>query len=276
MTPEILDQLRSLRGLIASVVVSGHVDEHFSQALSDLRSWNDRNDFHKVEYRKFLSPFVEQGRDDCMEHALKEGYDFCLQIDADAAPFAPDSLLKMLHTAFISVPDSDVVGAYAQLKHPPYLPVIDTGTGTWEPHYPGEGILPVMRTGGHFILIKPRVCRRFGPPWFKTRRTLRPVDALAEVDNLARIHEDGRNALTDSPTWKMLVEKTKEQGGGGVSVVGEDSGFCDAVMAAGGKIYVNTDIFVGHVGKRVVEPRMLDEEMRKREAQMMASVGVGE
>ena len=38
-----------------------------------------------------------------------------------------------------------------------------------------------MRTGGHFILVKTGITARFGPPWFKTRRTMRAIDALTEV-----------------------------------------------------------------------------------------------
>lgn len=276
MTPEELEHLRTLPGLIATVITTGSEDPHFGQCFSDLRSWNDRNGFHRVEYVRFNSPFVEVGRDEVMQHALKENYAWCLQIDADAAPFSPDALARILHTAFIAAPQADVVGAYCQLKAPPFLPTIDTGSGCWEPHYPGEGILPVIRTGGHFLLVKPGVCRRFGPPWFRTRRTLRPIDALAEIDNFARIHEDGRNALTQTETWKALVAEAQKSGGGAVSTVGEDSGFCDAVKAAGGTIVVDTNIYVGHVGKRVITPELLNDEMRKREARMRAAVGVME
>lgn len=274
MRPEDLELLRQKAGLIATVITSGAEDPHYGQAFSDLRSWNDRNGFHKVEYRRFHCPFVEAGRDDVMQHALNENYAWVLQIDADAAPFAPNALAQILHTAFIVAQDADVVGAYCQLKNPPYLPTIDTGSGTWEPHFPGEGILPVIRTGGHFLLVKPEICRRFGPPWFRTRRTMRPIDALAEVDNLARLSEDGRNDLTKTETWQKLMAKARDEGGGAVSTVGEDSGFSDAVMAAGGKIVVDTGIYVGHVGKRVITPEMLNKEMRKREAAFAGAVGV--
>jgi hypothetical protein len=274
--PETLDRLRDLPGLIATVITSGAEDPHYGQAFSDLRSWNDRNAFHRVEYLRFHCPFVEQGRDEVIAHALKENYAWTLQIDADAAPFPPDSLAKMLHTAFVVTPDADVVGAYCQLKNPPYLPTIDTGSGTWEVHYPGEGVLPVIRTGGHFLLVKPEICRRFGPPWFRTRRTIRPIDALAEIDNLARITEDGKNALTETETWKRLVAKARDEGGGAISTVGEDSGFSDAILAAGGRIYVDTDIYVGHVGKRVITPDLLAEEMEDRAKQFRAAVGVWE
>ena len=276
MTPEALQPLRDLPGLIATVIVSGSEDPHFGQSISDLRSWNDRNDFHKVEYRRFHSPFVEVGRDEVVEHTLKEKYAWMLMIDADAAPFPPDALARLLHTAFVATPDANVVGAYCQLKHPPYLPTLDSGSGTWEVHYPGEGVLPAIRTGGHFLLVKPQICTRFGPPWFRTRRTMRPIDAMAELDNYAHIKMHGRNPLTETDAWQHLLENAKTEAGGGISTVGEDSGFSDAVKAAGGRIYVDTNLWVGHVGKRVITPDLLDEEMRKREAQMRAACGIWE
>ncbi len=268
--------LSELPGLVATVVTSGSIDESFAECLSNMRSWCDRNDFHNVEWRTFRSPFVEMGRDEVLAHALENDYAWVLQIDADAAPFKEDSLERILRTAFVDRPDSDVVGAYAQLKHAPYLPTIDTGTGTWEVHYPDEGILPVIRTGAHFLLVKPPILRRFGPPWFRTRATLRPIDALSEVDNYARIKEDGINALTETETWRHLMKEARKEGGGGTSAVGEDSGFCDAVKAAGGMIYVDTNIWVGHIGKRVIEPGMLHDAMETRERRLKASVGVYE
>lgn len=274
MTPENLAHLSSLRGLVATVVTSGSVDDSFSQCYQDLRSWCDRNDFHAIEWRTFRSPFVEQGRDEVLSHTLKEGYEWCLQIDADAAPFEPGLLARLLETAFITHPDADVVGAYAQLKHPPYLPTIDTGTGTWEVHYPGEGVLPVIRTGAHCILTKSRILHKFGPPWFRTRTTIPPIKALAEIDNFARTHTSGLNPLASTAAWKTLMGEAKKLPPEVESQVGEDSGFCDAVRAAGGTIYVNTDLWVGHVSKRVIEPSMLQESMEEMETRRRMSVGV--
>ena len=272
MDAQTFDKLRALKGSVSTVVL-GQVEESFSHALSNMRDWNTRNGFLSVEYVNVPAALVEVGRDTVIEHALHERYDYALQIDADAAPFPQDLLAQMLWTAFVARPDADVVGAYCQVKGS-YSPTIDTGTGTWEIHYPGEGILDVIRTGAHAILVKPRICTKFGPPWFRTRRTMRPIDALAEIDNYARIHEDGENALTQTETWQRLVAKAREAGGGGVSAVGEDSGFCDAVKAVGGRIYVNTDIWVGHVERRVIVPQLLDDEMKKREDRLKALVGV--
>ncbi len=276
MEAETLEHLQNLRGCIATVVLSGAVDEYYAQAREDLRSWNDKNGFVNVEYLTVSATLVEPGRDSILEHALKQDppYDFVLQIDADAAPIPQEALAQILYSAYIEAPDSDVVGAYCQLKHKPYLPTIDTGTGTWEPIFPGEGLIPVIRTGGHFLLTKTGILTKFGPPWFKTRRTMRPIDALTEVDNYARLKLHGENPLRESDAWEDLQTRAREEGGGVVSTAGEDSGFCDALKAVGGKIYVNTNLVIGHVAKRIIKPSDLKDTLTKKGEMFDSVVGI--
>lgn len=274
-----LDQIRPLRGLVATIVLTGSVMEEFAMCRENMRAWNVSQGLTSVEYMNLSAQLVEHGRDAACSHALNPNpkaneppYDYVLQIDADAV-FSEDALARVLTTAFVTHPHADVVGGYAQLKSPPFLPTIDTGTGTWEPIFPGEGVLPVMRTGGHFLLIKTPILQRFGPPWFRTRRSLRPIDALREVDNFSRIHHHGENVLAGEK-WDALVGEATRQGGGGESAVGEDSGFCDAAKAVGATIVVDTNLVVGHIRKQLVTPEMLRDEMRKRERRMDAAVGV--
>jgi hypothetical protein len=271
MTPD-LDTLKTLRGLVGTVCTSGAVMPEFASAREEMRAWNISNGFTSVEYVTENAVLVEHGRDALAAHALAEKYDFMLQVDADAI-FPPDALARILHTAFIRVPDADVVGAYAQLKNEPFLPTIDTGTGTWEPIFPGEGVLPVIRTGAHFLLVKTPILARFGPPWFRTRRSVRPIDALREIDNFSRLKNRGRNVLAGE-AWDTLVAAAQKDSGGVESAVGEDSGFCDAAMAAGARIYVDTDLVTGHVAKRLITPEMLADSLKKRDAMRAAAVGV--
>jgi hypothetical protein len=213
-----------------------------------------------------------------MEHALKPNgdeppYDWVLQIDADAAPIPHDIVLALLYDAYVLAPEADVVGAYCQLKTPPHLPTIDTGTGTWEIHFPGGGLLPVMRTGGHCLLVKTPILTRFGPPWFSTRRSMRPMDALHEIDNYARCKLDGENPLQETDAWKELVDHVKAEPGANHHV-GEDSGFCDAVKAVGGTILVDTNLVVGHVGKKIYSPIDLRDAVAERKANNLLGCGI--
>ena len=124
-----------------------------------------------------------------------------LFVDGDAV-FAPDAMTRLLMTAYQTHPHADVVGGYCTLRGEPYLPTIDTGTGTWESWMPGNGVLEVMRTGSAFILLKRHVFERVPGPWYGTRNPWRPIDALAEVDNFAHTKFDGRNPLAETAEWK--------------------------------------------------------------------------
>jgi hypothetical protein len=267
--------LTQFKGLVSTIVLSGTVHEEFAMCRENMRAFNIEQGFTRVEYRNFNAVLVEHGRDEALQHAVNERYDWCLQIDADAT-FPPDALARILQTAFVTVPNSDVVGGYAQLKHAPFLPTIDSGSGTWEPIFPGEGVLPVIRTGAHFVLVKPRILSRFGPPWFRTRRSMRPIDALRDVDNYARIKLDGANPLSELDAWQRLMDEAKGEAGGTESPVGEDSGFCDALKAAGGAIFVDTNLVIGHLSKRLVTPQMLKEAKDEEMARYRAAVGVYE
>lgn len=275
--------LSALRGLVATANLTGSVHYETMDALLKLALHNAKIGLTQVEYRTFPAQLVEAGRDAILHHALnprgdgsEKPYDYVLMFDGDAT-FGPDALLRLLKTAYVEAPDADVVSAYAQLKHPLSLPCIDTGTGTWEPIFPGEGVLPAMRVGGHFLLIKTSALRRFGPPWFRTRRTLKPVDALSEVDNFARIKFDGSNPLQESAAWRTLHRVAREEAHAqGVASVGEDSGFCDALLAAGGSIYVNTDVVTGHLTKRVISPSDLKSAMEGEARKRRLTVGVYE
>lgn len=267
-----MDELKNLRGLVATVVLTGSVMEEFAACLMEARAHCITNGYTSIEWLTFPAQLVEAGRDTVLEHARDQNYDFAILIDADAV-FNADLITAMLMSAFVTAADSDALGAYAQLKHDPYLPVIDTGTGTWEPHFPGEGILPCIRTGGHCILVKASAWQRMPQPWFRTRRTMKPMDALREVDNYARIKNDGKNPL-DTADWRLLMEKASEEFGGVIASVGEDSGFCDSLLAHGGKLYVDCNIVTGHIAKKTIRAQDLREAMKSRQRKLGLSVGV--
>lgn len=266
--------LKSLKGLIATVVTTGNVESMFAQCREDMRSFHDRNGFHNIEYRQFDAKLVEAGRDAAVEHFLSQkDYAWIVQVDADAT-FSPDSVVRILETAFNLVPSSDMVGAYCQLKGGANLPTIDTGSGKWEVHYPGEGVIPVIRTGAHFILCKRSAFEKMGaPPWFRTRVAPRAIDVLAELDGIARQNFDGQNPFWKGE-WDELLEKASKNAKDGPSGVGEDSGFADRLKACGGQIWVDTNITTGHVSKKVIVPQDLIDAINRHERQYRLACGV--
>jgi len=174
-------------------------------------------------------------------------------VDGDAV-FGPDAIAQLLLTAYGSHPHADAVGGYCTLRGEPFLPTIDTGTGTWESVLPGNGVLEVMRTGSAFILLKRHCFEKVSGPWYGTRNPMRPIDALAEVDNFAHTRFDGRNPLSETAEWKALLQCALDDPGSRkphdpYAFIGEDSNWCDAMRFAGLRILVNTDIEVAHVDR---------------------------
>jgi hypothetical protein len=201
-----------------------------------------------------------------------------LFVDGDAV-FQPNALLKLLQTAYADRPDADVVGAFCTLRGEPYLPTIDTGTGTWESWLPGQGVVDVMRTGSAFILIKRHVFEKIPGPWYGTRNPMRPIDALAEVDNFAHTKFDGKNPLAETPEWQALLQCAKDDPSSRnrhdiSSFVGEDSNACDWMRFQGLRIVVNTDVEVHHVDRVIRSAADHRDVMKKRDGLLRACVGL--
>src|SRR3972149_8703966 len=178
--------------------------------------------------------------------------------------FVPQLMEQLLITAYHLTPWADVVGAWCPLRGAPYLPTIDTGTGTWESHDAGMGPVEVIRTGSACVLVKRAIYERMEYPWYGVRPAPRPVDMMAEFDNYVRCKMDGRNPFRDDDLWARIETCAREdarsqrrnaqaQGPGGFyGSVGEDSNFCDRVKALGGRIVVNTDIVANHMERRPI------------------------
>jgi hypothetical protein len=156
------------------------------------------------------------------------------------------------------MPSADAIGAWCPLRGELALPTIDTGTGTWESHYPGSGILPVMRTGGAFLLVKRHVFEAMKDPWFRMRVPARAIDMIGELDNWLRIKFDGKNPFREQgDTWARAEKAATDDPSIVIEnfvpvEVGEDSGFCDRAKLAGFNLFVNTNIACGHVDSRVL------------------------
>jgi hypothetical protein len=273
LSPEQSELLQSKAGLVATVVISGSVDDMYATAHEEMRCFNIKNGFENVEYRRESAILVEPGRDRVVEHALNQNYDWVLQIDADMV-FPADAMLRLLTHHYINIPNADAIGAYCTLKGHPFLPTIDTGTGTWESHYPGSGIMQVIRTGTAFMMAKTSAFRKFGPPWFRTKHSNKVLEAMQGVDNAANCWLDGRNPLRDTAAWKSLYHEAMKRGGTGEGAIGEDSGFCDRLKMAGGTIFVDTDIAVGHVGKKVYGWTDHKDAMKDRKRMQRLIIGV--
>lgn len=233
-----------------------------------------------VQYIVVPGSLVDRARNNSVATMLQtqppQGW--LLFVDGDAV-FQPNAIMDLLTFAYGEGKDYvDAVGAYCTLRGEPYLPTIDTGTGTWESVLPGQGPMEVMRTGSAFILLKRHCFERVPGPWYGTRNPMRPIDALAEVDNFAHTRFDGKNPLADTPEWQTLMkcalDDPSTRGPMNVTAfVGEDSNWCDMMRFHGLRIFVHTDVTVDHVDRAIRSAT--DHRKIMQEAEKMTRTLVG-
>lgn len=242
------------------VTTYGAIRSETVQSLMETRSHCEKAGLVNVTWRFVPGTLVDKARNDAVRGLLSDpNAAWLLFIDADMV-WQPDAVLQLLTTAYAESPWADVVGGYCPLRGDMALPTIDTGTGTWESHFPGSGTLEVMRTGAAFILVKRHVYQTLKEPWYALRVPMRPIDAMLEVDNFCRIKFDGENPFKNLPSaaWEQLERCAIDDPSCShdqftPAEVGEDSGFCDRARNAGFRIVVNTNIVTGHVDTKIVD-----------------------
>lgn len=234
---------------MACITTYGSIQGNTVQSWMDMRSFSEKNGLVNVQWQIVNGTLVEKARNDAVRQMLRIGAQWLLFMDGDM--LAPqDSLLRLLQISYQPGSPVDVIGGYCTLKGDWSLPTIDTGTGTWESWFPGSGVVEVIRTGAAFLLIKRHVFEKMPDPWFRMRVPMRPLDALREVDNYARIKLHGENPFREHPAWNELESAATADPSLKEFVpaeVGEDSGFCDRAKAYGFRLFVDTDTQVGHL-----------------------------
>jgi len=230
-------------------------------SLLAARSFSEKQGLQNIQWEMIPGTLVEKARNEAVRRMLRAPHGWILFIDGDCT-FDEQAILQLLQSAYGEIPAADAMGAWCPLRGELALPTIDTGTGTWESHYPGSGILPVMRTGGAFLLVKRHVFEAMKDPWFRMRVPARPIDFMAEVDNWLHIKFDGKNPFREQmpEVWDKAMKCAQDDPSIVVDnfvpvEVGEDSGFCDRAKLAGFNLFVNTNIACGHVDQVVLDWR---------------------
>lgn len=259
----------------------GPIRHETVQCLLEMRSQSEKNGLSNVQYSFIPGTLVEKARNEAVRQMLRAGAGWLCMVDGDMT-FEPNSLHRLLATAYGEMPQADAIGAYCSLRGELALPTIDSGTGTWESWYPGSGVVEVMRTGAAFLLVKRHVFEGLKDPWFRMRVPFdRWVSIMAELDNFARIKFDGRNPFRGLPDaeWEKL-EKAATEDPSAVPEqfvpveVGEDSGFCDRARNAGFRLFVHTDVVCGHVDSKIVTWQDHKKAIAAMETTNLQCVGV--
>jgi hypothetical protein len=231
---------------------------------------------HNLQWYVVPGHLVDKARNEAVQQMLADKDAAWLWfIDADMQ-FDATIMDEIFATSFASCTWADIVGAWCPLRGEPYLPTIDTGTGTWESVAPRDGPKEVIRTGAACVLIKRRVYEKMQPPWYGVRPAPRALDVMYELDNFANIKFDGKNPLTKTKEWQQLLKCAAEEGGAqnSYSTVGEDSSFCDRAKALGFRIVVQTNAVCNHVDKRIIKPEDHLDAMKERRTRIRAAAGI--
>lgn len=232
-----------------------------------------------VHIQHFGGSLVDKARNDAARACLGGNFGYVLFIDGDMT-FPQETIFNLVQAAYTPRAEwADAIGAYCVLRGGA-IPTIDTGTGTWESHFPGSGVLEVIRTGAAFLLVKRHCFEKMKEPWFLSRQPMRWLDAMTEIDNLSRTHLHGINPFRDLPgkPWETLLEMAsndpQSQKGETGYMVGEDSGFCDAAKAMGLRLAVDTDLEIGHIDTTVLNGASHKAKMDERERDHRLLYGV--
>lgn len=262
------------------ITTFGSIRHESAQCWMESRAACDREGLTNIAWAMVPGGLVDKARNDSVRQALRAGAQWLLFLDGDMT-WEPDLVKRMLIAAYGEVPHADVLGGYCSLRGDIALPTIDTGTGTWESIYPGRGPVEVMRTGAACLLVKRHVFERIPEPWFALRVPKRPLDAIAEFDNFCRVKLHGENPFRAAlpELWQHIERAAADDPSAAPGQfvpgeVGEDSGFCDRVRLHGLRIFVHTDIILGHVETRVTNWTHHREKMREHERTLRQAAGL--
>lgn len=240
------------------VTTYGSITQETTQCLLAARSFCEKQGLVNMQWQMIPGTLVEKARNEAVRQMLRGGHGFLLFIDGDCT-FDENAILLLIQSAYGEVPAADAMGAWCPLRGELALPTLDTGTGTWESIFPGSGILPVMRTGGAFFLVKRHVFEALKDPWFRMRVPSRAVDDFVGIDNWMRMKFDGKNPFREQmpDVWDKAFKCATDDPSIVIEnfvpvEVGEDSGACDRMKLAGFSIFVNTNIACGHVDRKVL------------------------
>lgn len=263
------------RGVVC-LTTYGKIEADTAHAYAEMRVRAQALNLTQVSWPPpFHGSLVDKTRNEAVRTMLADpAQQWLWFLDGDMV-WQPNLIDQILSTAFGEVPDADIVGGWCPLRSPPYMPTIDTGTGTWEPIPPGQGPIPVIRTGAACVLIKRHVYEKMQYPWYGIRNAPRPLDAMLEFDNYTRIKFDGRNPFRAMKEWGQLQQCAEQDAMSGKpdgGTVGEDSSFADRAHALGFTIVVQTNAVCCHIDRKTITPEDHVQAMKDlRNRQMLAS-----
>jgi hypothetical protein len=185
----------------------------------------------------------------------------------DDMVYPPESLKSLLER------DLDFVGGLCHNRRHPYNPVIarnyhpswgfEKGTYGWLFDFPKETLLEVDATGGAFLLIKREVFENI-----RQRECELMVEAGVELGKYSASSDEAKADLK-----KLLSEWGDWWTPGENEGLSEDLSLCRRAKNAGHRIFVDTGLDIGHVGKVVIDTAFARRNRQFEYSQWMAAPG---
>ena len=176
-------------------ISSGEVSRHAS--FYDELTQVDRPDNVVVSHAVGL--YVNKNRDQLAEHALKLGADWIWYVDDDHC-FHQDTLTKLL------AHDVDIVSGLYVRRVAPFQPVFyrdeDQDGDPIKPYFRStdKGLMPVLAVGAGCLLVKTKVHRELGPPYWRFSENRRGEMNGEDVDFCYRARAKGFTVWCDLNT----------------------------------------------------------------------------
>lgn len=207
---------------IQSLAYDNHLVHSYRMGAWEQQMINEKRPI-RYEFYFFTTGrlLTQMAREKLTRVALEQGMDYIIQYDDDMLlprDFAKDMLLTMEEH-----PEIDVLGALAFMRTPPHYPVLYTVT---------EGYDPVRHQDYYFNQNVKRY----------------PKDTLVEADAVGF----GGVCIKMDFVKKKMTEPYFMS----TTQTGEDIWFCIKVKEAGGRVFMNTKIKLGHI----MNPGFMDEE----------------
>lgn len=201
-------------------------DNHMVQ-LMRLGAWEERMKWEKrpIRYEFYFYStgrlLTQMAREKLIRVARDAGMDYIIQYDDDM--LLPVDFFKDMLETMESHPEVNVLGALAFMRTPPHYPVLYTVT---------EGYDGIRKQDYYFNQNVKRY----------------PKDSLVECDAV------GFGGVCID--MKFVKEKMTEPYFMSTTQTGEDIWFCVQTKEAGGRVFMNTSIKLGHI----MNPEVMDEE----------------
>ena len=210
---------------MASPVYGGLVTTGYLVSILDTQAEFIKHNI-PYELQIIIDSMVQKGRDILTAKFLRTKYSHILWLDADVDWKAEDVLRLLSH-------DKDIVcGIYPKKRFPIEYPIVWTED---DKDADEDGLVEIVGAGAGFLLIKREVMEKMVEAYPEKKYIAH--DAIQEKDQYLDLEVYG--------LWDTYIENE--------IFFGEDIAFLERWRAIGGKVLLDTKVYLKHIGSYTYE-----------------------